>query len=165
MAMNKLAAILLSSVSAIAAAQNSPTNRIPALMKGTPDLAIVVGASLSENERASVLQEYKRSDLTVRRSLVWAIGAAQDTNATEALIESLTTEFAGKQLTSGWPGKSDEEVTLIETVKVLGLLAHKSDKAYQFVLAGTEPSFWERTNEVECESPPRRNPRIDSVQH
>jgi len=79
------------------------------------------------------------------RSIVWALGAAGDTNAVIPFIYSLTNDYRGRRLTSGWPEASNEEQTLFDTVKVLGVLSRQSDIAYDFVTNGTDPWFWKRT--------------------
>ena len=55
---------------------------------------------------------------------------------------ALIQENAGKTLTSGYPGKTDEEYTLFNTVVAMGFLAAKYDSAYDFIKKGTEPWFW-----------------------
>ena len=90
-----------------------------------------------------LVQLYQQTtNLADRNALTMALGLIGDEEVVAMFKNALTQEHAGKTLTSGYPGKTDEEYTLFNTVVAMGFLAAKYDSAYDFVKKGTDPWFW-----------------------
>jgi len=96
---------------------------------------------LAEQLRASdkeLLFNYYRAttNLAEKCSLNWTLGLIQDEATVKLFMGTLTNDYRGKVL----PDR--EETFLLSTLEVLGLLAARSDSAYEFLKRATEPQFW-----------------------
>ena len=97
---------------------------------------------MTTNDQAILVELYQATtNLVDRNALTMALGFIGDEEVVTLFKQALTQEYAGRALTSGYPG-TDEEYTLFNTVVALGFLAAKYDSAYDFVKKGTDPWFW-----------------------
>ena len=108
-----------------------------------PDWNVV--KTLSTNELRMLLQCYQQqTNLVKRRAMTIALGLAGEERAVEPFIHTVTSEFAGVRLdTVGKNGPSEAGI-MLTTIEMLGFLAAKSDRAFDFLKQAIDPLFWSR---------------------
>jgi hypothetical protein len=101
---------------------------------------------LTKVDEPILLDLYQRApSLLEKRALTWALAYAGTEKAVAVLTHALTDEYTGETLTGGFPDRTDEEGVLINTVSALGLLAAEYDSAWNFLLKGVDPWWWNET--------------------
>jgi hypothetical protein len=102
-------------------------------------------SALVPEDRTVLVEFYrKQTNLWQLRALTAALGFVGNDEVSNMLIETLTRDYYGIRLTSGYPESTDEESVLVDTVHALGFLAHHSDPAYSFVKQGADQEFWKQ---------------------
>lgn len=102
-------------------------------------------ALLPEDERP-LLQAYQlKTNLYDRIAITWALGFVGGDATVPVFKRALTDEFSRRRLDPGIPGRITREVLVLrQTVSALGLIAERSNAAFDFLKQGADPAFWKR---------------------
>ena len=100
--------------------------------------AVTVGQVESTEERRLIQSYAVASNSQDKLRLLKALGQKGGDDAVAFFTNMLLQGYSDKSITG------DEEVSLVRCIKALGLLSSRSDAAYEFVNAGTDPGFWQR---------------------
>lgn len=73
---------------------------------------------------------------TEKAAILWALGYSQNHRAFDTLQYALTSEYSGAVLSS------TENVSQLQVVPMIGVLARTSDRAWQFLVNLTRPDAW-----------------------
>jgi hypothetical protein len=84
-----------------------------------------------------LLAQYRaQAEVTNRVALALALSATGSRKALDALIHTLSVEYAGVALSGRGPQ------AMQSTVRAIGVIAEKDDEAFSFLVAHTDPSSW-----------------------
>ena len=118
-----------------------------ALLRGMPLPGSDLTDKFNSDDEAQLLEAYRRtSKLTERSGLVWVLAHVGSEETAKAFIFTLTQEFKGAKLVADEGGTRGSEAGVMQTiVDCMGLLATRSDTAWEYVKQGTEPSYWQQS--------------------
>jgi hypothetical protein len=93
-----------------------------------------------------LLEAYRNTrKLNERSALVWVLAKVGGNETAKAFIFTLTEEFKGAKLVGDEGGSLGSEEAVMQTIAgCLGLLATRSDVAWDYLKGATEPTFWQR---------------------
>jgi hypothetical protein len=108
-----------------------------------PQLELVKG--LTSSDLDALLRLYRQeTNLVRRRAMTLALGFAGEERAVPLFTNTLTGEFRGRRLMDRGNSTVNEEGVMLTTLEMLGMLAAKSDAAYDFLKRGLDPVFWQQ---------------------
>ena len=108
-------------------------NREDTIMTNIPSIG---GVELTERQLIQSYAAASNSHDKMRIGNAFAQKGGDD--AFVFLTNVLLGEYSGKKVTE------NEELYLTHSIKVIGFLGRRSDAAYEFAIAGTDPGFWLR---------------------
>lgn len=93
--------------------------------------------NLTLADKSSIVNLYKSGrELTNLVALTWALTAFRDDETAQLFVDTLTSTFGGKVLST------EERKVMRDTVWALGFVASDSDLAFRFATNAVSPEFW-----------------------